>query len=164
MQTINFQEYFILVIFDSVEKIIRKFLTTKRIEHRLNKFMDHFQQRILISCLLLVPILLYCDHIYESPLGMGPECPGLRSVWALLLVTWTQNLWLNQPCNRESVSDSKIFQNYFELTGMNNLFWINISAIKFKFTSLKTCLNTAGSYECVCHDGFSKKENTRNHC
>ena len=44
LQTINFQEYFILVIFDSVEEIIRKFLTTKRIEHPLNKFIDHFQQ------------------------------------------------------------------------------------------------------------------------
>ena len=40
LQTINFQEYFILVIFDSVEEIIRKFLTTKRIEHPLSKCID----------------------------------------------------------------------------------------------------------------------------
>ena len=40
MQTITFQEYFILVIFDSLEEIIRKFLTTKQIEHPLNIDLD----------------------------------------------------------------------------------------------------------------------------
>ena len=44
LQTINFQEYFILVIFDSLEEIIRKLLMTTRIEHPLNKCRDHFQR------------------------------------------------------------------------------------------------------------------------
>ena len=33
-------EYFILVSFDSLEEMIRKFLTTKRIEHPLSKCID----------------------------------------------------------------------------------------------------------------------------
>ena len=49
-------------------------------------------------------ILLYFDH--KSPLVMATECLGLRSVWALLLVTWTCNL-NSKSVNHEAPTDHR---------------------------------------------------------